>query len=108
LNLLKNSQDALLEPKVENPYIKIRTYREEGMRTLEVYDNAGGVPEDLMSKIFEPYFSTKKKKDGTGLGLYMSKTIIEEHCNGTLGVINGEEGAIFRIALPLEDGIGYV
>ena len=108
LNLLKNSQDALLETKVENPYIKIRTYREDNVRILEVCDNAGGVPEDLMSKIFEPYFSTKKKKDGTGLGLYMSKTIIEEHCNGTLGVTNGEEGAIFRIALPLEDGIGYV
>jgi len=103
LNLLKNAQDALLESEVEKPYIMIRSYREKDRHILEVSDNAGGIPETLMNKIFEPYFSTKKKKDGTGLGLYMSKTIIEEHCDGILKVRNSSEGAVFRIELPASE-----
>jgi C4-dicarboxylate-specific signal transduction histidine kinase len=100
LNLLKNAQDAFLEAEVENPYILIRSFKKEGKHILEICDNAGGVPKALKAKIFEPYFSTKKKKDGTGLGLYMSKTIIEEHCNGKLCVENSKEGAVFHIELP--------
>jgi len=100
LNLLKNAQDALLEAKVEEPYILIRTYRKHEKHILEVWDNAGGIPETLKSRIFEPYFSTKEKKDGTGLGLYMSKTIIEEHCNGILSVRNSMDGAVFCVELP--------
>jgi len=103
LNLIKNAQDALIESKVENPYILIRTYKRNGSRILEIEDNAGGVPEALKSKIFEPYFSTKEKKDGTGLGLYMSKTIIEEHCHGILSIRNSSKGAIFRVELPVVD-----
>ena len=59
------------------------------------------MPEDILSSIFEPYFSTKTAKDGTGLGLYMSKTIIEDHCQGTLKVKNSDNGAMFTIALPI-------
>jgi len=101
LNLIKNAQDALMEADIEDPYILIRTYMSQEHRVLEIADNAGGVPDILVNKIFEPYFSTKEKKDGTGLGLYMSKTIIEEHCLGVLSVHNSEEGAVFRIELPL-------
>jgi len=101
LNLLKNAQDAFLEAEVAEPYILIRNYQENEKHILEICDNAGGVPEALKEKIFEPYFSTKKKKDGTGLGLYMSKTIIEEHCNGKLCVENCKDGAAFRIELPV-------
>ncbi len=99
LNLIQNAEDALIEKQIENPYIKISTYKENNQLTLEVSDNAGGVLEDIIDDIFNPYFSTKIQKDGTGLGLYMSKTIIEEHCNGELSVSNSTEGAVFRIAL---------
>ena len=95
LNLIKNAEDILLEKKVEKPYIKIIT---QGNR-LKVYDNGGGIPEDIIDKIFDPYFSTKSL-NGTGLGLYMSKTIIEEHCQGKLSVKNEKDGAVFTIELP--------
>jgi C4-dicarboxylate-specific signal transduction histidine kinase len=95
LNLLKNAEDILLEKEIENPTITINTYD----NILIVKDNAGGVPDDIIGKIFDPYFSTKTKKDRTGLGLYMSKTIIEDHCGGSLSVSNDNNGAIFKIEL---------
>lgn len=101
LNLIKNAEDALLENNIENPTIYLKSYKEEdGNRyIMEVGDNAGGVPEDIADKIFMPYFSTKKNKDGTGLGLYLSKIIIEDHCKGKLSFVNGDEGAVFKIEL---------
>ena len=95
LNLLKNAEDILLEKNIENPKILIKTYD----NVLEISDNAGGVPSEILDKVFDPYFSTKKEKNGTGLGLYMSKTIIEEHCDGTLSVHNNDEGAVFTIKM---------
>ncbi len=99
LNLFKNAEDVLLENKPSNPYIKISTFEENSKFILEISDNAGGVPKDIIKKIFDPYFSTKRDKNGTGLGLYMSQTIIKEHCKGKLSVRNSEDGAIFRIEL---------
>ena len=103
LNLIKNAEEALLGNGVKDPTIKIVTYTEENNYILEVRDNAGGVPKDIIDNIFDPYFSTKKNKDGSGLGLYMSKTIIEEHCEGTLSVSNDKNGAIFKIVLSKID-----
>jgi len=97
LNLIKNSEDILIENKIEDPIITI----EAKDNILTVRDNGGGVPLDIIDNIFDPYFSTKLKKDGTGLGLYMSKIIIEEHCNGKLDVYNDENGAVFIIELNL-------
>ncbi len=99
LNLIRNAEDALIENKIENPFIKITTYSEDDSYILIVNDNAGGIPEDIIEKIFDPYFSTKSEKNGTGLGLYMSKMIIEEHCNGILSVKNSLDGAEFKICI---------
>ncbi len=99
LNLIKNAEDVLIEKGVKDPYIKISTYSKDDKYILEVSDNGGGIPEDILPKIFDAYFSTKLEKEGTGLGLYMSKTIIDEHCSGKLSVLNDEFGAVFRIEL---------
>ncbi len=95
LNLIKNAEDVLIDRKIDNPIIVVESIDNQ----ITVSDNAGGVPIDIIDKIFEPYFSTKLKKDGTGLGLYMSKTIIEEHCEGKLTVSNNKDGAVFKIIL---------
>jgi len=98
LNLIKNAEDVLMEREVENPRIEILIDK----TTLTVKDNAGGIPEEIIDNIFDPYFSTKLKKDGTGLGLYMSKVIVEDHCGGTLRAYNDDEGAVFEITLQEE------
>jgi len=100
LNLIINAQEALVERSIEKPQIILKTDNEK----LSVIDNGGGIDEDIMEKIFDPYFSTKKKKDGTGLGLYMSKIIIEEHCGGKLDVSNTQDGVMFTIKLGAIDG----
>ncbi|MEA1915197.1 MAG: PAS domain-containing sensor histidine kinase [Campylobacterota bacterium] len=97
LNLMKNAEDVLLDKEIKNPMITIETKD----NLLIISDNGGGIPNEIMDKIFDPYFSTKTKKDGTGLGLYMSKVIIEEHCDGKLMVANSETGAQFSITLPI-------
>jgi len=99
LSIIKNSEDILVEKKIKNPYVKIKSYTNNGENILEISDNGGGISKDIIDKIFEPYFSTKTKADGTGLGLYMSKTIVEEHCGGKLEVENTKDGAIFKIIL---------
>jgi len=99
LNLVKNSEDILAENEIENPYIKIKTYAQDNQYILEISDNGGGVPQEIINKIYEPYFSTKEKRNGTGLGLYMSKKIVEDHCKGELSVSNDSEGAVFKICL---------
>lgn len=100
LNLIKNSQDALLERKIESPLIEITTCRDKDFFCLGIKDNAGGVNEEIVDKIFDLYFSTKNDKNGTGLGLYMSRIIIEDHCKGKLEVQNLKNGALFTIKLP--------
>jgi DNA-binding response OmpR family regulator len=95
LNIIKNAQDVLLEKKISNPTIKVYI----SQKTCRISDNAGGIPDVIIDQIFDPYFSTKTNKDGTGLGLYMSKTIVEQHCNGKLSVRNDQDGAVFTIKL---------
>ena len=100
LNLLKNAEDALIEHKISKPKIEVFINKEDDTQSIIVVDNAGGIPDNQLEKIFDPYFSTKSK-NGTGLGLYMSKTIIEEHCQGALTAYNTDHGACFIIKLPI-------
>ena len=101
LILLKNSEDAFIENEIINKIIEISTYKENDFAIIEIQDNAGGISSDIIYKIFDPYFSTKKAKEGTGIGLYMSKIIINDHCKGEITASNSQDGAIFRIKLPL-------
>ena len=99
LNLIKNAEDIIVENNTQEAFIKISTFTQNNEHILEVSDNGGGVPEKIIEKIFDPYFSTKENQNGTGLGLYMSKTIIKEHCGGELSVSNNDFGAVFRIRI---------
>lgn len=102
LNLIKNSSEVLVENNShENRNIFIKTYKSDGFFFLEVCDNGGGIPEDIKDRIFEPYFSTKDEKNGTGLGLYMSKIIVEKHLNGKIYFENRDNGVCFIIEIPL-------
>ena len=96
LNLLVNAKDALIINDIKSPSIKLTIDTEDNTSKVTVEDNAGGIPENLSDTIFEPYFSTKSSQ-GTGLGLYMSKMIIEKNMQGKLTVQNSEDGAIFKI-----------
>jgi len=103
LNIIKNATDALVENRISNPKITIKGYETDGYQIVEIIDNAGGIPDEIIDRIYNPYFSTKGTV-GTGLGLYMSRTIIEEHCGGTIKAHNHEEGACFTITLPFNSG----
>jgi len=100
LNLIKNARDVLHDKQVENPKIIIETKDTDSGVEVSFIDNGMGIKEDILEKIFEPYFSTKDEKNGTGLGLYMSKMIVEGHLGGELSVVNAKDGASFKIKLP--------
>jgi PAS domain S-box-containing protein len=101
INLIKNAQDALVEKSIENPFIKISLFEIDKLSLFQIEDNGGGIPEEFLEKIFEPYFTTKHQSVGTGLGLYMSKMIIEGNLHGQLKVKNTEKGAKFIIEAPI-------
>ena len=102
INLAKNSCDAMIERNIENKFLKIYSYEKNNNLYIEFEDNAGGIKAEIMNKIFDPYFSTKSNKNGTGLGLYMSKTIIEQHSLGKIDVYCTNIGTKFVIQLPLK------
>ncbi|MFK5894916.1 MAG: HAMP domain-containing sensor histidine kinase [Pseudomonadota bacterium] len=101
INILKNAKEALLEHCHNNRKLIIEIFELKNNLHILITDNAGGITADIQKNIFDPYFSTKDKKTGTGLGLYMSKTIIEEHLQGTISVKNTSDGAQFIIQLPI-------
>ena len=102
LTLLQNAEDILLEKQTQNPYIKINTFEDDEYLYLQVIDNGGGIPQDILDKIFDPYFSTKHEKNGSGLGLYFAKSIIENNCDALLTVENNQDEAIFTIRFKKE------
>lgn len=97
LNILNNAKDALIARGIAEPIIRITLQEEQCKIIVLIRDNAGGIPEEIMGKIFDPYFSTKGPEQGTGLGLFMAKTIIESSMGGKLSVSNTRDGAEFRI-----------
>lgn len=100
INILKNAQDKFLEKKTKNAKIEIKTWDLENSIKIEIHDNGGGIAEEDLDIIFEPYFSTKKEKNGTGIGLYMSKIIVQSHHQGELFAKNIKEGISFYIIIP--------
>lgn len=102
VNILSNAKEAIIRNKKKLGVIKLKEYHLEGDIYFEVSDNGGGIAEDIIDKIFEPYFSTKDVKHGVGLGLYMCKIIIEMHLGGTISVANHNTGATFSIMLPMK------
>ncbi|MDF1880663.1 response regulator [Sulfurimonas sp. MAG313] len=101
LNIISNAKDALVQNNIKDPEILITIKPKKEDIFIIIDDNAGGIDESIIKNIFEPYFTTKQQDNGTGIGLYMSKTIIENHMRGKLRVYNTLSGASFKITLPM-------
>jgi signal transduction histidine kinase len=107
LNIMSNARDALKESKSKK-YVFININKKNNQINIEIKDNAGGIKEDILKRVFEPYFTTKHQSQGTGIGLYMSQEIISRHMNGTIEVDNitfeykqiSYTGAKFTITIP--------
>ena len=98
--LLHNAIDILQVRNIKPKHLFITTYVDDKHLSLSIEDNAGGINEKIMPKIFDPYFTTKQSTGGTGLGLYLAKLIIEQNMQGTLTVTNTNKGAKFNITIP--------
>jgi C4-dicarboxylate-specific signal transduction histidine kinase len=99
LNLLSNAKDAVLTPRQAAPWVSVRATRVGARICIEVEDNGGGIAPALLEKIFEPYFTTKEEGKGAGIGLYLSKMIVENNLNGSLRVVNTAAGARFILEI---------
>lgn len=99
LNILSNAKDALQITTPDHASVRIKSYNIDKSVIVEIEDNGGGIDEEIIEKIFEPYFSTKHRDAGTGVGLHMSKMIIENNMNGKLSVMNTDEGARFTMTV---------
>lgn len=99
LNIISNAKDILIERNIKNPKIEINIESKGVLSIITIKDNAGGIEEKNLEQIFDPYYSTKDSSKGTGLGLYISKLIIERNMGGDLSVSNNSEGAVFKIVV---------
>mgnify|MGYP005989471103 CR=1 FL=1 len=98
VNIISNAKDILVDKKIKNAKIKVYVKEVKDDIVLYIEDNAGGIDTSIIDKIFDPYFTTKYEY-GTGIGLYMTKLIIEEKMNGTINVENLNNGAVFSIKI---------
>ncbi|MCK5294684.1 MAG: HAMP domain-containing histidine kinase, partial [Arcobacteraceae bacterium] len=101
INIINNAKDILLEKEIKTPWIKFNLITENSKAIISIEDNGGGIPDNILPKIFEPYFTTKHQSHGTGLGLHMSYEIITNSLKGKLWAENTENGAKFFVELPL-------
>jgi signal transduction histidine kinase len=102
-SILVNAREVLLERKSTEPRISIRISCDEQYTTITISDNAGGIPEELLPKIFDPYCTTKGVSSGLGLGLYMARSIVEKSMGGSITVANINNGACFTLKCPSSD-----
>jgi signal transduction histidine kinase len=100
LNILANARDAFKARATEKPRVIIRAFAKDSLTVVTITDNAGGIPAAIIGKIFDFYFTTNESTGGTGIGLYMSKNIIEKNMAGKLTAENTDGGAQFRIKIP--------
>jgi len=100
INIISNAKDVLIQREIENGIIEVKVYQKDDECITEILDNAGGISKKYMDDIFKP-FMTFEKKDGTGIGLFMSKLIVENNMNGSLSAENDKDGAKFIIKLPI-------
>jgi len=108
INIINNAKDILIEKnnekdEIDHMFIKMTLTKTDNEAIITIQDNGGGIPDEIMPKIFDPYFTTKHQSIGTGLGLHMSKEIIEKHLKGKLYAKNNKDGAIFFIELPIQN-----
>ena len=102
LNIVNNAKDVLINKDIKEPMIKISAIKNEDWIILYIEDNGGGICVHPKSKIYEPYFTTKEDSNGTGIGLYMSRIIVDKNMNGKLRVRNTKKGARFAIYTPIK------
>lgn len=103
VNIINNAREQFEKKSVVDAQISIKSYDMQNIAVMEISDNAGGIEEEIVDKIFDPYFSTKFDKNGTGLGLHMSKNIIKQHKGGKLYVENIQNGAKFTIEIAASE-----
>jgi signal transduction histidine kinase len=101
LILLNNSMDAITINKIHNPKIFIKTKEENGQMIITIEDNAGGIPFDIIEKIYNPYFTTKHESKGTGLGLYILAMLIEKSMQGFVNINNVNDGVLSTLSIPI-------
>lgn len=102
LNIINNAKDILLEREIKDKEITVEILRKNDFALITIEDNAGGIPQDILPKIFDPYFTTKHQAQGTGIGLYMCNTIVTESLKGKIYANNTSNGAKFFIELPCD------
>ncbi len=101
LNILQNAIDAAVRRQITNPEVRICEYKQDDFVVVEISDNAGGLPENIIENVFLPYYSTNDARYGTGLGLYICRQIIDGLCKGKITAENVQDGARFTIRLPV-------
>ncbi len=102
MSIMTNSKDELVKKEKDKKWIKIIVKKEDNNCIILIEDNAGGIPKNILPSIFKQYFTTKDEEMGTGLGLFISKRLIENNLNGNITTDNTDDGAIFKIKIPLD------
>lgn len=102
-NVLNNARDAIIESQLEEKYISIRSFSKDKEVVIEIRNTGNQIPDEILEKLFQPYFTTKGDKDGTGVGLYISRIIVEQRMNGKIQLENVEDGVCCRIKLNIDN-----